>query len=232
MRAELQTARELGEQLLSLARRIQDPALLLEAHRALGATLYFLGEFAPAQAHFEQCMALYDPQQHRSHAFLYGFDPRVACLCYEIWILWLLGYPDRALQRDREALTLARELAHPFSLAFALQWTGMLHQCRREGQAVQRWAEAEVTLATEQVFPVYLSVGTILQGWALAEQGQGEEGIAQIRQGWAAWQATGAELWRPHWLALLAEAYGKVGQTDNTQPPSGGGSRSAFSQGY
>ena len=100
--------------------------------------------------------------------------------------LWLLGYPDQALQRSHEALTLAQELAHPLSLAYALDCAAMLHQFRREAQAAQERAEAAMALSTEQGFALYLAWGTILRGWALAEQGQGEEGIAQMRQGLAA----------------------------------------------
>jgi class 3 adenylate cyclase len=102
VRAELQTARELGEQLLSLAQSVQDPTLLVEAHYALGLTLFNLGEVAAAKEHFEQVIALYDPQQHRSYAFLYGgFDPGVLALSYAAWVLWLLGYPDQALKRSQ-----------------------------------------------------------------------------------------------------------------------------------
>jgi len=124
-------ARELGEQLLQLAQREQAPALLVEAHRALGTTLFFLGELAPARGHLEQGIALYDPQQHRSLAFRYGADPGVICRLYAANVLWVLGYPDQALARIHEALTLARELAHAFSLAFALNHAANLHQFRR-----------------------------------------------------------------------------------------------------
>jgi predicted ATPase len=214
-RAELQTTRELGEQLLTLAQRVQDPALLLEAHRALGVTLHLLGEVALARAHVEQGIVLYDPQRHRSHAFLYGQDPGVVCLTYTAHALWLHGYPDQALTRSHEALTLARELSHPHSLAYALTFcAAWLHQFRREGQAAQKWADTSIALCTEQGFPLWLAWGTIMRGWALAEQGQKEEGIAQIRQGLAAHRAMGAELTRPHFLALLAEVYGKVGQAE------------------
>ena len=109
---------------------------------------------------------------------------------------------------------MAQELSHPFSLAWTFHYAARLHQFRRERQAAQERAEAMMALSSDQGFPEFLACGTILRGWALAVQGQGEEGIAQIRQGWAVWRATGAELWRPHWLALLAEAYGKVGQTE------------------
>jgi len=128
--------------------------------------------------------------------------------------LWHLGYPNQALQRIRAALTLAQELSHPFSLAWALNFAAVLHQLRREGQAAQERAKAAITLSAEQGFPYWLARGTILRGWALAEQGQREEGIAQMRQGLTAYRATGSEVYRTSYLALLAEAHGKTGQAE------------------
>ncbi len=212
--AELQTAQELGEQCLSLAQSIQDPALLLEAHAVWGWTLYHLGEFVPAREHWAQGSALYDSQQHRSHAFLYGQDPGVGCGVYTAYILWQLGYPDQALKSIHAAVTLAQELAHPFSLALALNWAATFHQFRGEEPMAQERAEAAITLSTEHGFPFCVAWGTMLGGWMLAERGQREEGIAQIRQGLAAWRATGTEIWRPYFLALLAEVHGKVGHTE------------------
>src|SRR5262249_19469714 len=115
-RVELQTAREMGEHLLTLAQQVGDRALLLEAHYALGNTLNYLGEFVAAGTHLERGIALYDRQQHHAHAVRYGQDPGVVCRAYAGVTLWYRGYPDQALQRSHEALTLARELAHPFSL--------------------------------------------------------------------------------------------------------------------
>jgi predicted ATPase len=89
-----------------------------------------------------------------------------------------------------------------------------LHQFRREWLAVQERAEAVIALSSEQGFALILAWGTIMRGWVLAEQGQEEEGIAQMRRGLAACRATGAEVMRPNNLALLAEAYGKVGQVE------------------
>src|SRR5262249_54086725 len=103
VRAELQVARELGEQCLGLAQRIQDPAPPLEAHRALAAPSLWRGEFDSAKKHTEQGLALYDSQQHRSLAFLYGADPGVTLLSYAALARWFLGYPDRALKRSQEA---------------------------------------------------------------------------------------------------------------------------------
>jgi predicted ATPase len=214
VRAEYQTARELGQQCLTLAQRVQDPALLVEAYFALAQTSRVLGEFPLARELFEQGIALYNPLQHRSLAFLYGQEPEVIFLSVIAIVLWNLGYADQALNRIHQALSLARELSHPFSLAFALCLAAWLHQYRREGQATQEWAEASITLSTEQGFPFWLAQGTCWRGWALAEQGQGEEGIKQLRQGLTAWRATGTEVARTHFLALLAEAYSQVGQTE------------------
>jgi DNA-binding winged helix-turn-helix (wHTH) protein/predicted ATPase len=214
IRAELQTARELGQELLSLAQRVQDPALLVQAHFALGATLLVRGELPPARALLEQGVALYDPLQHRSHALLYSQDPKVASLSIAAHLLWLLGYPDQALKSIHDALTLAQELSHPFSLAFALIGAARLHQCRREGKMTQERADAAITLSTEQRFSPWLARGTTYRGWALAEQGQGEEGIAEIRQGLAVTRSIEQELGGTQLLAMLAETYGGVGQPE------------------
>jgi predicted ATPase len=212
-RGEYQRARMLGERLLSLAQQVHDTALLLEAHHALWPTLSSTGEFAAARAHLEQGRALYGPQQHRSHALLYGgHDPGVCCLSHAAWSLWILGYPDQALQSMREALTLAYELAHPYSLAVALRFATALHQSRRKQQAVRERAAALMALATEQGFAQELARAIILRGWALASQEQGTEGTAQMHQGLAAYRATGTERQQPYYLALLAEAYGSIGQ--------------------
>ena len=210
-RGELQTARELGEQGLLLAQRLDDPARCLLADYALGAALFHLGELVSAREHHERVIALYAPQRRPPRAVQ---DPGVGSRSYMAWILWYLGYADQALERSREAVTLAQELSHPFSLAVALDLAAWLQQCCRERQAVQEQAEAAMTLCTEQGFPYWLAWAMILRGWALAEQGQGEEGMVQIRQGLASYQATGAKLGRPYFLALLTEAYGRAGQTE------------------
>lgn len=214
VRAELPVARALGEQLLSLAESQSDLTLVLEAHQILGLSLFYLGELAPTWKHLEHCIALYDPQQHRARAFLYGHDHGVVCLSYAAWVLWLLGYPDQAQERSDKALTLAQELSHPFSRAFALNFAALLYQCRGARQTARERIEALIVLANEEKFAFYSAHGTVLQGWLLAEQEQQETGIAQMRRGLATLQTLEVGLRRPYYLALLAELYGKTGQTE------------------
>ena len=129
--------------------------------------------------------------------------------------LWLLGYPEQARAHLHEALALAHELAHPYSLAFARCLGGYVSQFRRDVPAVHEQAEAAVALATKQGFPLWAATGTSLRGWALAMQGQGEEGLAQVRQGIAAWRATGAALFVPCFCTLLAEVAAHLGHTED-----------------
>ncbi|NOT57542.1 MAG: hypothetical protein HOP18_23295, partial [Deltaproteobacteria bacterium] len=211
VRAEYQTARELAGQCLVFAQRAEDPLLLLEARLALGQLLYYLGELTRARKHLEESIPLDVVGQHRSYAFQSSV---LFCRQFAAFVLWRLGYPDQAAVRIHEALSLAQELADPFNSAFTVASAAQLHQYRREGRAAQKQAEAAVTLATEQEFALPLTIGTMIQGWALAVYGHGEEGIAQLQEGLAAYQATGAKILLPYFLALLAEAYGKVGQTD------------------
>jgi predicted ATPase/class 3 adenylate cyclase len=213
-RAEFHTARELEDQLFHLVQCVQDSALLSAAHQALGATSYWLGELAQARAHLEQGMVLYNPQQHRSLTFGAIQHPGVTCLAFVARALWALGYPDQALQRSQEAFALARELAHPFSLAYALGCVAVLHQFRREWIAAQERAEAAIALSHEQGFTLWLAMGTILRGWALASQGHKAEGMVLMHQGLAAYRATGTAVAQSYLLALLAEAYMKGGQAE------------------
>jgi predicted ATPase len=212
LRAELQKARALGEQCLELAARAQGHTALVQAHYTLGATLFWLGELTAARTHLQEGIALYDSQTRRSPASRAVQDPGVACRSYAAWVLWFLGHPDQALERSREAVNLAQELGHPFSLAFALAFAAMLHQFRRDAQATRQRAEAATALCREQGFAFYLAMGTILKGWTRA-QAQADDGIAEMRRGLAAWQATGAALAQPYYRALLAEAHGRAGRT-------------------
>jgi predicted ATPase len=214
LQAEVPRARDLAEQLLSLAQRWRDPAFELQAHSALGAALWFPGDFVAARGHMEAALRLYDPQQHRGHAVLYSTDPGVGCGVYLGWVLWALGYADQAMQQHHRALALAREVAHSHSLAVSLLWAVMLHQFRLKAQDVREQAELAIALTSEQGFPHILSRVQFLQGWALAAQGQREAGLAQMRQGLVGYQATGAGLYRPYFLGVLAEVCAHAGQLD------------------
>jgi predicted ATPase len=213
VRPQFHTARELGETLLRLAQRTEDPALAVIAHNALGVTWLYLGALPAARPHLEEAIARYTPDQHRASAFRMGQDPGVACRVHAALTLWLLGYPVQALARLHEALALAHELSHPYGLAFARRCAAHVYQLRRDVPAVHEQADAAVALSTAQGFTQWVAQGTSLRGWALAIQGQGKEGLAQVCQGINALRAAGAALSVPYYSTLLADVSAHLGHT-------------------
>lgn len=173
-----------------------------------------LGELVLARQHLEQSLNLYQPEQHHALAFIYGTDPGVHSLSLISWPLWLLGYPDQALEKINQALSLAQTLSHPMSQAVSLCYASLQHQFRQEWPAAQAQAEATIDLCLKHGIMLYLGLGKILQGWALTGLGPSEAATQQIRQGVEALQAAGAGILGPYFLGLLAEAHWKAGQTE------------------
>jgi predicted ATPase/DNA-binding winged helix-turn-helix (wHTH) protein len=212
--AEFRVASDLAEESLRLAQQAPDLKLLPGAYMMLGANYFFQGEFVLAHTYAEQSLALYDPQQHQALMFLHGDNPRVLCSCWAALTLWYLGYPDQALERIYQALHIAQEFSHSFSVTFVLFWTAFVHRWRGEVLRAQEQLTVLLPLAHEHGIPHNAALGTGLRGWVLAEQGQVAEGVAQIQQGLAGLQAMGQELGRPYFLGLLAEAYSKAGRVE------------------
>ena len=148
-----------------------------------GRDLFLSRRTAHHHEHLEQTLTLYDPQKHHAHAYVYGQDPGVATLSHGSLILWYLGYPDRALSMSERAIKLGENCSHPFSLAFALGVAAVLHQLRREAEAAEQLAAAAVALSSEQGLVFWLAYARVLLGWAQAELGQSEAGVATMRQG-------------------------------------------------
>jgi class 3 adenylate cyclase/predicted ATPase len=213
-RGPYQTARELGEQCLQLAQQGDDTARLLEAHHTLWTTHFLMGELPLARTHMEQGLALHDPEQSRALAVTYGHDPGVCCRGGAAVALWLLGYPDQALRELHAAHALAREVAHPPTVAFARMLTGIAYQLRRETDAAHEQAEALIALATEQGFALFVAIGGILRGATRTALGQRGAQIGQIRRDLAAVRETGSVVWEPYFLGLLADVYAQDGQVE------------------
>lgn len=217
LRAELAAAGELATQLSRLARSADAPALLVWAHTLQGLTLSTLGEPRPALEHLEKAMALYDPQVHGPDRTQVGAqDPKVTCLAFAAWTLWRLGYPDQARTRIDDALGLATELSHPFSLAFALDFAAAgVGMFLRDAASVQAHAETLMRLSHEQGFPYWSGWGAVRQGWVLTQQDQIEAGIARMHDGIDTIANTGAALSRSYVLAQLAEAHCAMGHSSD-----------------
>jgi DNA-binding SARP family transcriptional activator/predicted ATPase len=212
VQAEYQQARELGEQALDLAQQAKNPMLLVISHWCLGFIWFSLGAYMTARTHLEQVIAFYNHEQHHhSLVFMRGSDAGLSALAYDALCLWCLGYPDQALSRSQETLTLARELDHPYTLADILCYAGcMFDAMRRDASALMEHAEELIRLSSEKGLGGWKEIGYCFQGEALALLGQISEGIAQIRKSIAAYESIGIRLYLPGWLRALAEVQAKA----------------------
>jgi len=214
LRGENRKARELAEEMLSLAQQAKDPLLVAMSHVYLTPFLFSLGEYATAQTHLDQMIAFYRPYEHHSPLVSFrGSDVGLSALAYAACCLWCLGYPDQALQRSRDAVALARELGHPFSLADVLCWAGCLfNEMGRDWHALEDHAAELTRLAEEKGMQAWLLEGTCFRGETVAMLGQVQEGIALIREGIAGLQSMGVRCWLPGYYRFLAEAQAQAEQ--------------------
>ena len=206
---ELKVAHELAKDTARLAEEKDDTSYRTEAQNLLGVTLACLGDFPRARDHLEESIALYG-RTRGTRDFMFDSVVGILPRCFLAHTLWHLGYPDQALERMNDAMALANELSHPFSVAMARDYAAMLHQFRRDGEKARAWADSAIALCEERGFAYYLAWGRIIRGWTLVEEGGGQRDIAQMRDGLTALKATGAALRLPYYLSSLAEALGKV----------------------
>jgi class 3 adenylate cyclase/predicted ATPase len=210
--ADLDAADAAASRLLELAAGSNDRDLLFFAHRAAGVSSYPAGKLEAAREHLERALLLYDPEEHRTPAFVYAFDPKVVCLDYLARTLFPLGLVEQAHRRNDEAVDEARRIAHYNSLALPLFFGGMLRQLAGDRAEVEARAEELIRLAEEARFRFWLAGGTILRGWAAADAGDIDGGVQAMQDGLAEWQATGAEYMVPYFLTLLAEVHTRSGR--------------------
>lgn len=206
-RANVRAAHELADELLMLSERRMDSDIKLIAHRSVGISLLFRAQFDRALPHLRRALDIYSEAEHRPPK-LTPHDVRVTCESFVALILLLLGQPDQALVQNRSAVAWARELAQPYTLAFALHVSCVFHQLRGDGVMLQERADELVTIATEHGFPHFVGTGACFRAWAMLELGGSvEESIGRMRWGLAAKRATGAEIKVPYYFGLLAEAH-------------------------
>ncbi len=212
MSGDIKAGFELAKQMYDIAQAAQDSALQLEAYRAIAGNLFGLGRLKEAQAFWERGVALYDLGQHERQAYRFGHDPAIAFHGYLSLTLWLLGYPDQALAESQRLSRLNRSFTHPTSLALAHCWLAKSACAYRDPRTVQCAAEQAIRVSEAHGLANWTAMATVLRGWALTEQGQAAEGLAQLSEGIAVWRAMGWAHFTPYFLALQAEACLQAGK--------------------
>jgi DNA-binding SARP family transcriptional activator/predicted ATPase len=204
VRADLQVARMIATTCLDLGVRSGDPGIALGGKFALACSLFHLGEIAVADEQLAAVAAGYEVRPSTQASYEFGADIGVFCRAHLSHGRWLLGDAEGADKVLREAIARAEALAHPFSVALALAYDAMLHQFRGEPELTWRQADAAEAICLKHGFRYYMSWVPILRGWARARSGSVAEGLAEMRDGYASFRATGAQLRAPYYLALMA----------------------------
>ena len=199
-------AQALAEHLVDTAEKMDDSVYKVLAHEFLGFTLFAYGKFAAAHAALERSISLCEDEKAGAYLDLSAQDPRVHVRLYDAMALCLLGYPDKALRICAEAHRCAEASKHPFSEAMARTISLRVHQFRGEAAIVAEKAKAAIALCQEHDFVHYLSLASILRGWARAQQGEFEQGIGEIQEGLDKARAAKALLLESYALGLLADA--------------------------
>lgn len=212
---EVRAARQMAEELLRMGNHTGDPIMLYGAHTTLATCLHYLGEQRASHDHSERAIALYDPSYRGVYRSLYRREPSVYTWGESLRINWFCGYPDQGLRRMHEAIALGREVAEPEMLAYAHCFAGQLHQYRGEPELAQAQAAACIALADEHGLAAQREWAAIVHGWAVAEQGAIEEGIAQLRDSLTAQRGKRLLIAFPWWYGLLAGALTRNGQFDD-----------------
>ena len=210
MRKPLALSQNLGAELLALANAQEDDTRRALACRAHGCSLFFRGEFGSAGQRFREAVDLWPFGKARAEFLVYGEDSSVLCRAYGSWLLWFLGFPEESDTWIGQALADAQALAQPFISAMTLGLASALHVHRGEVlQALER-ADASWTLSTRHGFPQWTAYAQMCRGWARVALGEADAGIAEMEQGWAAWQSLGSQLAKVHATVRLAEACAKT----------------------
>jgi predicted ATPase len=207
--------RDVAAHTLELAEKQSASFPRLLGHNNLGGALMFRGEIAEGRAHFDQAIALYDPDAHRPLATRFGEDQTVATLTLRPWTLWLLGYPDAALRDIDDALKKARETGQAGSLMFALYWTSdPLILCRDYSRAAT-FAHELYALADAKDAPFWRVNGSLYQGALSALTGDAAKAVQMITSGITTTRAIGFSFGLPRWLSYLAIAHAELDQFDD-----------------
>jgi predicted ATPase len=216
VRAEYRQAGDLAEEALNLARTTEDLVLISLCHWYHGFILFCLGEHSTAREHLKHVIDFYKPEQHHlPFISLRGSDAGLGALAYDACCLWCLGYPDQALKRSQEAISLAQALGHPLSLADVLSFAGCaFNSMRRNSSGLIEYAEKLMELSRDRHLGGWYATGVRYFGEALVFQLQENEGIAKMREGLEGMRSEGVLLYCSETFGYLAEAQAKAGNLE------------------
>jgi class 3 adenylate cyclase/tetratricopeptide (TPR) repeat protein len=212
---EFETAIELANRIIRIADKAPDPVpLLLVGHNGQSANMSLVGESELALKHAQQVFDLYDPQKHRSMAYILGVDLKIVSMSYTGLNLWIRGYPDQARKIIRDVVSHCREVAHPPSSCFALWFVAKVYYQCGDTSEFRKYLDELMQTSREYGLVLFDGQGATLEGWSKCEQGKIPEGIAEMDQSIASFQKAGVRTFEAFNSTLLADWYCRTGALD------------------
>ncbi|HEY8276736.1 MAG TPA: adenylate/guanylate cyclase domain-containing protein [Methyloceanibacter sp.] len=207
VRGEMDLSMTLAREAMAIAERSNDPGIWMEALFLLGVTLYYRGDFSGAFAQYQTALSRFeDRERTRLWAARVGEDASVTHRCYLALTLWHLGYPEQALKVNAEMIELAREIGHPYTLAYAGHHTSWLYHCLKLPNEMLAVTDDTARISAEHGFPLFHATASIYRGAASLLQGRAGASLPSLIGGLDSYRATGSGLALPFYLSLIGEA--------------------------
>jgi class 3 adenylate cyclase/tetratricopeptide (TPR) repeat protein/RNA polymerase subunit RPABC4/transcription elongation factor Spt4 len=208
-------AEEMADQLVAIARELDNSNFLLEAYHAKCPMLLRAADFDGLSEAAREVVRLYDRERHRDHAYYFGgHDSRMCAQSFYAQGLWGQGLFDQARQMALRSIADARDLGHVFSLAHALQRGGLTMMLLEDVAACRAVAEELYPLAERNKFAWQLADAIFLRGWIATMAGDFKAGFEQMTHGVNQPFNPG---FRPLFLLRLAEQLLRAGRPDESE---------------
>ena len=206
-RGGLAAARELAEQTIAVARESGEPGALMLGHWMLGIILFWQGDFPRARRELEAALDLYEMAEQQGQLLSAQLDPGVASVGYLAWTLAILGYPDQALERSSESVEKARSQGDPFTLTFAIVFSGCVHLTLNSGDDISGILDEAQELADKHGFSHWRAVLKVLRGQLAIAEGRRGTGLEMVEEGCERLRDEGSTVNLPWSISIAARGY-------------------------
>jgi class 3 adenylate cyclase/predicted ATPase len=218
VRAEFDSAVAVGDALLAEAQADGDADHEVQARHALWSSRIYRGDLEAGFHHVDRALALYEIGRHGKQALTFGgHDARECGLTQSSNALFLLGYPERALARNAEGVAHALALGQPQVVAHAHNWGSLLLQLAGEFEELDRRITLLERLADEHGLAIYYPEARILAAWRAVREERDDHAAEEMRNFLDRRAAMGTAFVQTYFLMLLADAWLRLGRSDEAQ---------------
>lgn len=208
VKANHKEATRIARRLEKISDKLDDVLLAFEAGKAVGGNYFWRGEFQKAKKKLDVTLKKFDPEIFYRHIYLYSEHPLVSCFTYQSLTRWCLGDAAGSLASTKQGIDYARRLNHPFTLDYALGFSAVMFQLKRDIPNTLATATETEELGVKHGFAFWQGMASTLKNYALMEQGD-EAALMNMEQALSNLRKSGLQLWISNPMGVMAEAFCK-----------------------